>query len=51
MVALVEQAVTPADLEAGRLGEIAALIASAPIIELADVRLEAPIERPPEFLA
>ncbi len=38
-------------LEAGRLGEVGALAAKAPRLSLGDVHLEAPIARPPEFLA
>ena len=38
-------------LESGRLDSVAALAAAAPRLVLADVRLEAPIARPPEFLA
>lgn len=38
-------------LEAGGLGRLAPLVATAPRLALDAVRLEAPIARPPEFLA
>jgi 2-keto-4-pentenoate hydratase/2-oxohepta-3-ene-1,7-dioic acid hydratase in catechol pathway len=48
-------ATLPADLgellAAGGLGRVAPLLASAPRLALSAVRLEAPIVRPPEFLA